>query len=263
MGALTRRGSRRESTPAPDVAVTRARQSVLDVEGRLTVRASGAGGAGGAGTSVVNTLNVGPIGRFDLKDNKLIVTVSPSTPSRSSLPTAATAGRGTATTALLRACPTRARSSASPRWRSRTADETFYAGGTFAGVSVSSGDVLVMYTYAGDLNLDGLVDAADYGVIDNFVQSPVRRDTPTATSIMTASSMAGDYGIIDNTFQLQGPPIPVNGPQATAVIAVPEPAAVALLVASFGHLLRRHRRRWDAVTAPERPPPAIATHQRV
>jgi hypothetical protein len=53
-----------------------------------------------------------------------------------------------------------------------TADETFYAGGTFGGVAANSGDVLIMYTYAGDANLDGLVDAADYGYIDNYFQFP-------------------------------------------------------------------------------------------
>ena len=37
------------------------------------------------------------------------------------------------------------------------------------GVAVDATTVIVKYTYAGDLNLDGLIDGADYGVIDNWV----------------------------------------------------------------------------------------------
>jgi hypothetical protein len=64
---------------------------------------------------------------------------------------------------------------------------------------------------------------------------------------------AADYGIIDNTIQLQGPPIPVNGAVGgasasvdfTAVAAVPEPSAVALpaLMTIAGVLARRRRSR--------------------
>ena len=44
--------------------------------------------------------------------------------------------------------------------------------GAFGGQSVGGENVLVMYTYVGDLNLDGMIDGADYGVIDNYVQFP-------------------------------------------------------------------------------------------
>ena len=39
--------------------------------------------------------------------------------------------------------------------------------GTFGGQSVSATDVLVMYTYCGDANLDGLINGDDYFRIDN------------------------------------------------------------------------------------------------
>jgi hypothetical protein len=129
-----------------------------------------------------------------------------------------------------------------------TADEAFYAGRTFGGVSVSSGDVLVMYTYAGDLNLDGLVDAADYGIIDNFVQFPGSFNYAKGDINYDGVIDAVDYGIIDNTIQLQGPPIPTSAGFAGSqgVTPVPEPGGVALVIASLTCVLgcrRRQRRR--------------------
>ena len=51
---------------------------------------------------------------------------------------------------------------------------------------MSATDIVVRYTYAGDLNLDGSIDGADYGMIDNYVQFPGTTVTPTATSTTTA-----------------------------------------------------------------------------
>src|SRR5688500_20113982 len=51
-----------------------------------------------------------------------------------------------------------------------TAGEVFIE--QFGGVSVAPANILVMYTYAGDMNMDGLVDVADYGYIDNYIQFP-------------------------------------------------------------------------------------------
>ena len=126
-----------------------------------------------------------------------------------------------------------------------TADEVFYAGGTFGGVSTSSGDVLLMYTYAGDLNMDGLVDGADYGVIDNFVQFPGTSGYSNGDFNYDGVIDGADYGIIDTTIQLQGAPIPSGTYGSTpmaAVAAVPEPAAG---VTGFlaGAILARRRRR--------------------
>jgi len=125
-----------------------------------------------------------------------------------------------------------------------TADETFYAGGTFGGVSVNSGDVLVMYTYAGDVNLDGLVDASDYGIIDNYYQFPGTTGYANGDFNYDGIIDAGDYGIIDNAYQLQGAPIPVNAAPAglSGATAVPEPSGVLLLLGSLA-ATARHRRQ--------------------
>ena len=126
-----------------------------------------------------------------------------------------------------------------------TADEVFYAGRTFGGVSVNSGDVLVMYTYAGDLNLDGLVDGADYGTIDNYVQFPGTSGYVNGDINYDGVIDGADYGIIDNSVQLQGPPIPIDNAAAppSGVSAVPEPNCAVAVLAALGFTTTLSSRR--------------------
>jgi hypothetical protein len=104
-----------------------------------------------------------------------------------------------------------------------------------------------MYTYAGDVNFDGLVDASDYGIIDNYFQFPGTDGYANGDFNYDGVIDAGDYGIIDNTFQLQGAPIPTSGAaiDRVSVTAVPEPSAcgVAILVAAAVASRGRRRRR--------------------
>jgi hypothetical protein len=128
-----------------------------------------------------------------------------------------------------------------------TAAASQHAGHTFGGVSVIGSDVLIMYTYAGDLNLDGFVDAQDYGIIDNFVQFPGTSGYANGDINYDGVIDAVDYGIIDNTIQLQGPPIPTGADPSSfedggGVTAVPEPRGLVLMAASLAGALRRRRR---------------------
>jgi len=114
--------------------------------------------------------------------------------------------------------------------------------GTWAGHTVTGSSTLAMYTYAGDVNFDGLVDASDYGIIDNYFQFPGTTGYANGDFNYDGIIDAGDYGIIDNTFQLQGTPIPA-GAGIAGVTAVPEPASAAgMLLATIGLALRRRRR---------------------
>jgi hypothetical protein len=120
--------------------------------------------------------------------------------------------------------------------------------GTFAGQPITGASTIVMYTYAGDLNFDGLVDAADYGVIDNFVQFPGTDGYANGDFNYDGIIDAGDYGIIDNTIQLQGLPFATgSGASVGAVSAVPEPAvgfSLAMLASmTFASHAQRARRR--------------------
>ena len=117
--------------------------------------------------------------------------------------------------------------------------------GTFAGKTVTGASTIAMYTYAGDLNFDGLVDGADYGTIDNFVQFPGTEGYANGDFNYDGVIDGADYGIIDNTIQRQGAPL-VGATAAAAaahvtVSTVPDPAAVGLLLAALS--ARRARGR--------------------
>jgi hypothetical protein len=77
----------------------------------------------------------------------------------------------------------------------------------FAGETVDATAVLIKYTYVGDVNLDGQIDAADYGIIDNFVQFPGANGYWNGDVNYDNVIDAADYGYIDNNIQAQGAPM--------------------------------------------------------
>jgi hypothetical protein len=105
-----------------------------------------------------------------------------------------------------------------------------------------------MYTYAGDANLDGQIDAGDYGIIDNFVQVSGASGYGNGDFNYDGFIDAGDYGIIDNNIQAQGAPFPTGSANVSisspSAVAVPEAASISMLacVAALWATARRHRR---------------------
>jgi len=90
------------------------------------------------------------------------------------------------------------------------ADATAYVFGIpfgAGGVSVDSGDVLIKYTYAGDVNLDGVIDGADYGTLDYWIQFPGTAGFWNGDVNYDGVIDGADYGTLDNSIQLQGPPL--------------------------------------------------------
>jgi hypothetical protein len=113
---------------------------------------------------------------------------------------------------------------------------------TWNGQSVGPSDVLVMYTYAGDANLDGVIDGGDYGAIDNHVQITGASGYCNGDFNYDGVIDGGDYGIIDNNIEAQGAPLGTSASAAAMALAVPEPSC-STLAALAGICLYRRRRK--------------------
>jgi endonuclease/exonuclease/phosphatase family metal-dependent hydrolase len=132
----------------------------------------------------------------------------------------------------------------------------FTASHPFDGVTPGTADILVRYTYVGDANLDGKIDASDYSLIDsgylNHATTWFGGDF-NYDGVVNGS----DYTLIDNAFNTQSAVLTASiaGPDAdiTAEIAgtsadigepsraVPEPATGAMTVVASLALLRRRK----------------------
>jgi hypothetical protein len=75
------------------------------------------------------------------------------------------------------------------------------------GQTVGAGTVIIKYTYTGDADLSGSVDATDYGYIDNYYQFPATTGNSNGDFNFDGVIDASDYGYIDNSFQVQGDPL--------------------------------------------------------
>src|SRR5204863_3802754 len=89
----------------------------------------------------------------------------------------------------------------------------------WAGQTVTGSDALVMYTYAGDANLDGKINVDDYGRID-FNVSLGTKGWFNGDFNDDGKINVDDYGIIDFNIGIQGPPFPTEI-AATALVARP------------------------------------------
>ena len=240
------------------------RQSAATVSGTGTITV--APNAGAAGTSNVGTLSITDGGKLDLRDNKLIT----NTPIGTYNGTAYDGVHGMIARAYnfgawdqpgLTTSEPNAGQNAGPLSGTTTigvatAEQVMFLGptetGVFMGQTVTGASTIAMYTYAGDVNFDGLVDGADYGTLDNWIQFPGTSGYANGDVNYDGVIDGADYGVLDNTIQLQGDPFPgvfsASGSGASAnlsgVTAVPEPASAALVgLVGAGMLARRRPRR--------------------
>ena len=115
---------------------------------------------------------------------------------------------------------------------------------TFGGVPVSPDDILVMYTWGGDADLDGDLDGDDYFQIDSHVAMSGSVFGYHFGDFDYDNDIDGDdYFLIDSniTFAQTQPDVPTSGRPASAGLQpIPEPAA---LLPACAALLTFRRRR--------------------
>jgi hypothetical protein len=124
-----------------------------------------------------------------------------------------------------------------------TAADAGRTGGTFGGVSVSAApEVLVMYTYGGDANLDGKINIDDYVKIDNGIAGGL---TGWANGDFNYDGKVNidDYTtVIDTNILSQGAPFATASTSDFPVTAVPEPAAGAFILFAAAAFQSRRRK---------------------
>jgi hypothetical protein len=110
---------------------------------------------------------------------------------------------------------------------------------------VTAASVVVMYTYAGDANLDGMVSGDDYSAIDFAMLTPGASGWVNGDFNYDGVVSGDDYSAIDFNLLAQGAPFPTSGAGPLGVISVPEPtmAGLTLCAASAASVLPRRRRR--------------------
>jgi len=113
---------------------------------------------------------------------------------------------------------------------------------SFGGESVAAGDVLVMYTYAGDADLSGDIDGDDFARIDAGYSA---LSTGYANGDFNYSGKidADDYWLIDRNYSRNLPPLSAGAPVA-GVTSVPEPAG-AFTIFALAAFTRRRRKRME------------------
>jgi hypothetical protein len=212
------------------LAVNRVRAAALDVAaGKVRILTGG----GQEGVSVVNDLIIAGAtdnwtGTLDLADNDLVVRAD-------------AANRDVTLARIVNQIKHGRDTGASGRWSgagitSSNAAQDPITGlaampnpglDTFSGQTVGANDVLVKYTYNGDANLDGRINADDYFQIDSgFLDQPANPTYRQGDFNYDGKINADDYFQIDSAFLEQGAPI-ASGAAAAALVSVPEPGSMA------------------------------------
>jgi hypothetical protein len=112
---------------------------------------------------------------------------------------------------------------------------------TFAGVPVNANSVLLKYTWDGDANIDGVVNADDYFRIDSGY---ISQESGWYNGDFNYDGVinADDYFLIDSAYIGQSGPLSFRAPGLAA--AVPDPGAGGMVIwAAMTALVQRRRRR--------------------
>jgi autotransporter-associated beta strand protein len=195
----------------------------------------------------VSDLHVSGNGRVDLADNDMVVR--------------ATRAERSAVLARVEDLVGQARNAAAGRWTGNGLTSSSAAANPLTGLAVALNDdgsgnrlfttfdgedvdenaVLVKYTYNGDANLDGRINADDYFRIDQgFLSQPANPTYRQGDFNYDDRINADDYFLIDAAFLGQGQPLGGASGALTSAV-VPEPG-IGLMLVGAGMLLKRRRR---------------------
>jgi autotransporter-associated beta strand protein len=250
-----------DGTNAALVSVTRFRQSALTVNAGATGQVAQAAdiltNAVAASTSVVTSLTMSPTGKLNLTNNRIV------TDSAQGVLTGSTYDgvQGMVQTGLLGAAgivtdePLAAANQTAIGVATAAEAKSLGVGATtmWSGQVVDSSDTLVMYTWAGDANLDGKVNADDYASIDLYSTIPGSGSWNHGDFNYSGTINADDYALIDNNVQninytpywttdaLRGVASGSTASPTASLTAVPEPA-LSVISLTFLPLMQRRRR---------------------
>jgi hypothetical protein len=229
------------------INVTVVRENSLTVGGTVNIAPNG----GPAGTSNLGTLTVIDAGKIDLKDNDLVVRsgtvgsfVGGSYKGLSGLIASGRNGGSWNGPGIVSSTIIDSTTSIGIA----TAEQVGVVNSSWSGQPIESGNVLIMYTYGGDANLDGKITISDYGKIDFNVAIPGASGWANGDFNYDGKINISDYGIIDFNIGIQGPPLlsGAGSSSLSGVSAVPEPAGASLLLLGAGALIGGNRRRRKA-----------------
>jgi hypothetical protein len=123
---------------------------------------------------------------------------------------------------------------------------------TWAGQTITGTDVLVMYTYGGDANLDGTLNIDDYVRIDHGISAGLSGWSNGDFNYDGKINIDDYANFIDSNLLIQGAAFPAGSGVAEGmnVVAVPEPMGLGVIVAAAGLLSRRRRDQVEASRVP-------------
>jgi hypothetical protein len=110
---------------------------------------------------------------------------------------------------------------------------------TFAGETVNANSILVKYTYNGDANVDGVLNADDYAQIDAGFASQAIGYLNGDFNYSGGAPNSDDYFLIDKTFADQGAPL--GGAAAPLAATAEETSAAEPLTRTKVQSVRKHQ----------------------
>jgi hypothetical protein len=123
------------------------------------------------------------------------------------------------------------------------ADNATLGRSTFAGQGVGSTSFLIGYTFAGDANLDGKVNALDFNALAaNYGQNDGSQIWVNGDFDYSGNVNTGDFTLLAQNFNASlSPGALPSSPLGSLGTVVPEPATLTFLAAGIGLFDRRRR----------------------